>query len=314
MDALLSEFLLQLKSNIIVVTLLLSLLPLLYMINRKIEGTNRKIEGLGLTVHLIEKQLPESIVHIVLTPSQASKTKDANLLSILKILLMNFPVVSVCAPKPSTKNFSKFKFSWTWGKQLESSVYSPFIDAVKGTLLKLKLEIYDVSGGQYLWDQLLYTTNLCTLRLFDESGRKTGPVYYKGRICGRTDLVVVDNEGPWAYILTHNVRFAIEVKLPLKSKSELDSAMREATIQLLGLCGDNPYRSPPVVLTDFVNVFIVFSIRRTSQIPLKFEIDAISFPDISSALSSACDLSMKPGVSANLGRNNTPDRSAEDDD
>lgn len=311
MDALLSEFLLQLKSNILVITLFLSLL---YMINRKIEGTDRKIEGLGLTVHLIEKQLPESIVHIVLTPSQASKTKDAKLQSLLKILDMSFPVVSDCAPKPSTKNFSKFKFSWTWGKQPESSVYSPFIDAVKETLLKLKLEIYDVSGGQYLWDQLLYTTNLCTLRVFDESGRKTGPVYYKGQIRGRTDLVVVDNKGPWAYKLTNNVRFAIEVKLPLNSKSELDSAVREATTQLLGLCGDNPYRSPPVVLTDFVKVFIVFSIRRPSEIPLKFEIDAISFPDISSALSSACDLSMKPGVSVNLGRNNTPDGSAVDDD
>jgi hypothetical protein len=214
MDVLLSEFLLQLKSNILVVTLFLSLLYFLYnMINRKIEGTNRKIEGLGLTVHLIEKQLPDSIVHIVLTPSQASKTKDANLQSLLRVLDMNYPVLSVCEPKPSTKNFSKFKFSWTWGKQPESSVYSPFIDEVKETLLKLKLEIYDVSEGQHLWDQLfLYTTHLCTLRVLDESGKKTGPVYHKGRICGRTDLVVVD-KGPRAYILTNNVRFVIEVKL-----------------------------------------------------------------------------------------------------
>jgi hypothetical protein len=193
-------------------------------------------------------------------------------------------------------------------------VYGPFIAAVEETLLKLKMEIYDVSGGQKLWDKLLYTTDLCTLRVLDDQGRKTGPVYYKGHIRGRTDLVVVDNEGPWECILTNNVRFAMEVKLPLNSQSELASAMREATIQLLGLCGDNPYRTPPVILTDFVNNFIVLSIRRPSRVPLTFAIDAIRFPDISSALSSAYDISMKLGISEDLGRNNTPDGSADDDD
>jgi hypothetical protein len=345
MDALLHEFVFQVKSNALMLTSLIGCFGyFFYLINRRIEDTNRetnrkiedtnretnrkiedtsrkiedtnretnrKIEGVGMTIHSIEKQLPESIVHIVLTPSQASKAKDTNLQSLLDILLIDFPVISDCAPKPSKKNFSKVKFAWNWGNRPESGVYKPFIDAVSEALLALRLEIHDVSGGQLLYNQLLYTTNLCSLRVLDENGKKTGPVYYKGQIQGRTDLVVVDNKEKWGYILRHNVWFVVEVKLSLKSQSELASGLREATTQLLGLCGENPFRSPPVLLTDFVNEFIVVSLYRPSKIPLKFEIDARRFPDIASALSSAYELSMRSGISEDLGRNNTPEGSAE---
>jgi hypothetical protein len=60
-----------------------------------------------------------------------------------------------------------------------------------------------------------------------------------------------------------------------------------------------------------VNEFIVVSLYRLSKIPLKFEIDARRFPDIASALSSAYELSMRSGISEDLGRNNTPEGSAE---
>ena len=267
MDAFLNEFTLQLKSNALVVTLLF--VCFFYAnreTNRKIEDanreTNRKIDGMGLTIHSIEKQLPESIVHIVLTPSQASRTKDANLKILLDLLLIDFPKISDCEVKPSKKNFSECKFTWDWGNQPESSVYKPFIEAIRDNLLKLKLEIHDVSGGQLLLDQLLYTTKICNLRVLDDNGRKKGPVYYKGQISGRTDLVVVEYKGEWAYILRHNVRFAIEVKLPFKSPSNLASALREATTQLLGLCCDNPRRSPPGnLLIIITKILIMFNIK-----------------------------------------------------
>lgn len=272
MDAFLNELTLQLKSNALMVTLLLGCFVTLlfgcfgfiYLMSREIsremsrndKEINRKIEGMGLAIHSIEKLLPESIVHIVLTPSQASSKKDGSLKSLLDILLVDFPIISDCAPKPSKENFSKFKFVWEWRNQPESSVYVPFIEAVSDMLLKLKLEIHDVSGGQLLLEQLLYTTKICSLRVLDEKGRKKGPVYYKGQISGRTDLVVVDSKGQWAYILRHNVRFVIEVKLPIKSPSDLASALREATTQLLGLCCDNPYRSPPGKLLTIVTTKI----------------------------------------------------------
>ena len=331
MDTLLKEFIQQLKAQALLITILFGCFSCLFLINRKmedanskieeanrntnskIEEANRNIEGLGQTIHLIERQLPESIVHILLTPSQASNTKDANLQSLLNILFITFPSI-LDKDKPSKKHFSKFKFEWVWRNQPESSVYKPFVDAVSDNLLRLNVEIYDVSGGQLLYNQLLYTTELCSLRVLDAHGRKTGAVYYKGQIRGRTDLVVVDKEGPWTFILRHNVRFVIEVKLPLKSKADLSSAFRDAMTQLLGLCGDNPRRSPPVLLTDFVGVFIVLSLSKPSRIPLKFEINAYRFPDIASAMSSAYELSMQPGISEDLGRNNTPDGSRDEDD
>ena len=278
--------------------------------NRKIE---EKIQGVALTIHSIEKQLPENIVHILLTPSQASKTKNANFQSIMDILFIDPPKLSNIAHKPSRKNFSNFTFTWNWGNQPESSVNKPFIEAVSGALLKLDLEVQDVSGGQLLFNQLLFTTKIHSLRVLDENGQKKGPVYYKGEIRGRTDLVVVESKREWVYIRRHNVRFAIEIKLPLKSESEIASAIREAITQLLGLCCDNPLNSPPVLLTDFVNLFIVLSLRRPSKNPLKFVIDAIKYPDIASALSSAHQISTLEGISEDLGRCNTPDGSAENE-
>jgi hypothetical protein len=131
----------------------------------------------ALTIHSIEKMLPESIVHIVLTPSQASSKNDVNLKILLDILLVNFLVISDCAPNPPKKMFSKCKFVWEWRNQPESRVYGTIYRSNSDILLKLKLEIHNVSGGQLLLDQLLYTTNICNLRVLDEKDRKKGPVY-----------------------------------------------------------------------------------------------------------------------------------------
>ena len=345
MNAFFEELTLQLKSNALIITLTLgSLFYLVRETNRKIEEANketnrkieeanketnrkiietdkknklsnhkldRKLDGIGLTIHSIEAQLPESIVHIELTPSQASKTKDAGLHSLLNVLGISFP--ELCNEPNGSKNYFKgLNFNWKWRNQSESSVYTPFINAVSTYLSALHLKIHDVSGGQKLCNQLLYTTKLCTLRVFDEYGNKKGPVYHKGTIKGRTDLVIVDNV-KMGLILTHNVRFAIEVKISLRSQAEIASGLREAMTQLLGLCGSNHFRSPPVLLTDFVNSFIVVSLQRSSSIPLRFEIAAQNFLNIASALSSAYELSIKESISADLGRENTPEGSAEDE-
>ena len=180
------------------------------------ETTMREITGLGLTVHLIQNQLPSNIVHVLLTPSQASNAKNISLCMFLEELNLKFQVVSNTLLRPTKNKFPKFKFDWHWETQQESSVYEPFIDAISETLLKLNLEIHNVSGGQFLNNQLLYRTSIYNVRSLDDNGRKMSPVYYKGEIRGRTDLVVVDNDGPWTYILRNNVRFAIEVKLPLQ--------------------------------------------------------------------------------------------------
>ena len=54
--------------------------------------------------------------------------------------------------------------------------------------------------------------------------------------------------------------------------AKLKSSIQEATIRLLELCGDNSNNTPPVILTDFVRVFIALQLHLKSKYPLNFDI------------------------------------------
>ena len=317
MDVFLSDVLLQIKSNVVMIVLMTALVVLVLRQGEAQREAQRalgeELHSTNMTVHLLQKQLPENISHILLTPSQASKTKEAGLKSLMSALDISYPKIQDCPGKPPKKHFSKFKFVWNWGGRPESAVYQPFVDAVSETLLKLNLEIYDISRGQSLIDQLLFATDISTLRELDRNGQKKGRVLYKGKIQGKSDLVIVDKTHGRAFIMRNDVRIAIEVKVSLNSPSDSASGLRESIIQLLGLCCDNPYLSPPVLLTDFVKEFIVLSIQRCSpQIPLKFKIDATGYTDISSALMAAYELSKRRNVTRDLGRPDTPELNGDD--
>jgi hypothetical protein len=269
----------------------------------------------SLTSHQILSQLPASVVHIVLTPSAASATKDKNLKALLGHLCMNFPVPSESLHS-SEVHFSRFNFRWRWpvGCTNEVSVYEPFCTAFRqfvNASSHVNLVSATVGNGQRLADGLLYCSRIFSLRTYSPFHKKKGKVLYRGEIRGRTDIVIM-NEDPPGEIARHNVVFAVEIKKDLINPGNLQSGLREACTELLGLCGDNSISSPPVLLTDFVTVFIVVYLHKFTDIQLKFAIKADRCTNIKAALSLAYTISKRDCISADFGRPDTP-TSSEDD-
>ena len=270
-----------------------------------------KLNNLELGLQQIIDQLPASVVHIKLTPSLATVVKDVRFRKLMDALDLDFPTMIEGISEEG--NFADFEFEWVWGSKKEFESYEPFRKAfVKHSLPGV---VVCVSDGERLMDKLLFTTHLLSLRKFDDKQRKVGRVLYRGEISGRTDLVLM-NYDPGSYILRHNVKVAIEVKrnCDINAPAKLKSALREATTQLLGLCGDHSNNTPPVILTDFTSLFIVLQLHLKSNYPLKFEILAWNCSNIKSALHKASMVSMLPCVSADFGRPDTPSGNDGDSD
>lgn len=96
-----------------------------------------------------------------------------------------------------------------------------------------------------------------------------------------TDIVLMDTN-PSGDIARHNVRIAVEVKLSseINTPAIKKSASREAMTQILGLCGDNPNYSPPVVM----------------RFEKRYVTKAVNCADIESALNVAYEVSLRPNV------------------
>ena len=271
----------------------------------------REIQDLKLSQHRILEQLPASVVHIKLTPSLATEVKDRRFQKLMDTLELNFPISQQC--NLSEGIFSDFEFEWKWGTKPEGASYAPFCEAFSGYQNSPMIAI-SVGNGQRLMNSLLYTTCLWSLRKYDDSGVKVGRVMYRGEISGRTDIVVVDSD-PGCDLQRHNAKFVIEVKKTkdINTEAKFKSALREATTQLLGLCGDNSNNTPPVVLTDFCSKFIVLQLHMKSAYPLEFKILAWSCRNIKSTLHKAQEVSMLPCISTDFGRPDTPSCSSEED-
>jgi hypothetical protein len=275
-------------------------------ISQILQDHSQILQAQSLTTHQILSQLPTNIVHIVLTPSVASETKEKSLKALLDVLAIDFPRPSETVLS-SEKHFSKFNFKWQWTQNsLESSSYQPFCDAFHRFIqssTRLELVCAAVGNGNRLADGLLFSTSLFTLRRYDMTHVKVGKVLYKGEVRGTTDIVVMDYD-PIGEIARHNVKFAIEVKSDLTNESRMQSGLREACIGLLGLCGDNCNGTPPVLLTDFVSVFLVVYLDSTSH--SRFQIIAQRCCNLKSAMSLAYEISQRDCISADFGRPDTP--------
>ena len=272
----------------------------------------QELQAVKISQHRILEQLPASVMHIKLTPSLATVVKDKRFNKLMDALQPDFPIFREC--DCSEGMFSEFEFEWSWGTKQENASYVPFCEALS-RLQNSSLIAICVANGERLMNSLLYTTSLWSLRKYDADGLKVGRVLYRGEISGRTDIVVMDHD-PGCDILRHNSKFVIEVKRTkdINTDAKLKSALREATTQLLGLCGDNSNNTPPVVLTDFCGVFIVLQLHMKSIYPLEFEIFAWRCRNIKSTLNKALEASMLPCISADFGRPDTPSCSSGEDD
>lgn len=275
-----------------------------------IRNLDIKTNDLQVSTHKILSQLPQSISHVVITPSQASASREPAYRILLEGLSLNIPV-SGPGVMSDEGDFSGFKFPFTWRSRPESSSYDPFCKAFN----LFRTESIDfsvaitVSNGEHLLNSLLYETGIWSLRQYDVFNKKAGSVQFKGTVKGRTDIVVLCARLPLPVgtILRHQVGFVIEVKKTAEMIGvKLNSAFREATFQLIGLCGQNAVRTPCVVLTDFVKHYFVVYLSRTTVIPLKYEIVVQRCSSIAAALNLAVQISTRECVSADFGRPDTP--------
>ncbi len=132
-------------------------------------------------------------------------------------------------------------------------------------------------------------------------------IVFKGRVRGRTDIVILKESHRGGEITRHMVDFVIEIKDTSSISSNIKGCIRESVCQLLGLCGDNSNTSPSVVLTDLVKKFYVIYLTK-SEAPLKFKILIDACEDLSSAIELA-QMVAQECISIDFGRPPTPNLS-----
>lgn len=279
----------------------------------RFDTQEKKLDAQNLNLAVVQRSLPASVVHIKLTPSMASQSKDNMLAVLLDKIPLNNPSINADIPELTAApdvRFSLFKFTWDWVAQDfdETSSYEPFCNEFNKFAKKKRLTMIAVAvgNGQNLNGGILFHADIFTLRQFDILNRKTGTVLYRGKISGRVDIVIM-KQPPNGYIARHNVHFAIEVKPNLSTESTLKSGLREAITQLVGLCADNHVGTPPILLTDFKSEFFVVYLCRVSVFPLQFKINVDRCKNIQVALSRVNAVAELPCISRDFCRANSPE-------
>jgi hypothetical protein len=172
----------------------------------------------------------------------------------------------------------------------------------------------------------LFDVSIFNLR--SKLGSHGEPLVAKVKLHGRTDFValrenVVLPEG--SHIFRYMVDYCIEVKQSkvMQGKQASDKCEKEAMLQLIGLCVDNPRSAPPVILTNMAHKHAVFYLDLMTENPLSFQIKK----QICSSILCAADFALllankeeRQGIARDFGRGPTPDPTpahsldAQDDD
>jgi hypothetical protein len=263
------------------------------------------LQELRLGFHTLSQSIPQIVEVWDITPSAvccSSKGVSVNnyfrLLDALHILPPHILPMSVEVA------VSKYpEFHWRWSKlHSEADSYQPILLYLRS--IGFAVEI--VEDGQKLQpNKELFFAELWTLRSRPDASGRAEKIVLKARIHGRTDLVCLDRElKVGSCILSHAVRFAIEIK-----KAEdfnQDRAIREATVQLLGLCASNTLRTPCVILSNLATKHFVIHLELPDSAVCYFEIVATQCRTFSLAVALADEISMRPCITQNFGRAMTP--------
>jgi hypothetical protein len=271
-----------------------------------------EVKSLRIGQKEISSRLPDSIIAINLTPTNASvSTKESSYVEALGMLNIDTPIPSEDTYTCSLDS-NNFIFEWIWGRKAEKDAYEPLCQ-------ELNLANYNcviISEGEHLHNKNLFNESLWALRKKDHDN-----VLFIGNVHGRTDLVVLYS--PFisnAYITRNMVKFGIEIKLhsAMDTNSGLKSCIREASTQLLGLNAGNINNSPSVILTDLTHMFFCIYLELIHPMPLKFSIKVHRCKNIASALYLAeqkgdfLQENMRP-ISYDFARRPTPPSSVSND-
>ena len=131
------------------------------------------LQNLNLTLHEIQERLPSVLVGHVVTPSTASRDRQASthIFEAMGLSLRPVEVEEDYDLPVEEGNKSKWTFRWNWipvegnDRVLERTEWGPVLQFVRG----LGLDAHDVSEGQH-WAVL---RNFCTILKSTAPGRRT---------------------------------------------------------------------------------------------------------------------------------------------
>lgn len=270
-------------------------------------------QRIALETHLLKESLPNVVVGINITPSEASGKRSNDFISLLDHINMDPPVESLDIYSEEGQ-YTAFSYdTWRWTNNTEADSYGPFCEYMNGIKVNEKclFYAYNVSNGQKLVNNLLFDHDVISLRSKDEQGNKH-PLIYRGHVKGRTDIVVMNYESP-GDISRHMVQFAVEIKTSqdMQQQDKLKRAINEACTQVLGLCVDNSNNSPCVILTDITSKYFVCYLKvheLSNNLQPKYKIIVQKCSNLKSAINLAT-IKCAVCISQDLCRPTTPENS-----
>ena len=268
-------------------------------------------QAMMLQMHTIANNVKVSTFK--LTPSSDCKSSAentyTNLMEVLELpremSVLNFTkvgdVVSPC-PLPEFPTFS-------WGEKTEASGYPALIDYLKGAGLHPR----NVSNGQCLPYGHLFNTDIYSLRPYSsvtsELRKTNSEQKLKYNISGTSDIICLDDAQ--SNVSRTECLLCIEVKRvsDMSGNAAVNTALREGVLQLIGLNAGNPYKSPPVIVTNLSakHYVLYFSKRNESM----FDLKSVRFNSLSQALYHAQHLTTRGGITGQFGSAPTPPGSSD---
>lgn len=214
----------------------------------------------NFAMKLMTDSLPPNIG--VVNPSEDCKTdKSGKYRALMRALRMNEEnnVMSLAA-SIDQQECSVAEFSFTWKKSSkkdkdEGESYEPFQTYLK---TDFKMNAVILGNGEGLADGNLFVSDIFTLR--PKLGDLTSDLkkaalgqepQFRFRIRGKTDLGIF-REGGVVGCGDLLIAFEIKPKKKFSSTADINRALREGVLQLVGTNADNHYSSPVVIVTALV--------------------------------------------------------------
>ena len=219
-----------------------------------------------------------------LTPSVACKSEYAvdfsELMSILTISTLNDLSITEPFVECNTSTCEYPAFIWEWNERNEKESY----DYVLKYLLSIGMNAKCIANGENLTFGNLYDVEIYNLRPRCKYPDEVANLSYSTlnkmfTLSGRSDIIVMKRLNPCLNRM--HCEFVIEIKtvLSMQSRGNVQMALREACLQLIGLNVDNPVKSPAVILTNLVgkNYVLYLDICDNPDIELAYSVKVLRF-------------------------------------
>jgi hypothetical protein len=274
-------------------------------IEEALQVQGEALQSLTFMVHAIGSSV--IIREIDITPSEHCKSKACGIFKKFTDALRLQPPLLKALPLLDNTVSIKKKLGWRQGLE-ETSVY-PALAARLQALIDGGVgagHVVVTASGTDLLAGNLFDVNVYGVKPRDISSELLRATREEPKLCcrlhGRTDLVVSTTEG---YLLgSTNTLLAVEVKVMQLA----DEHMREAFLQLVGLNCSNSARSPPVILTNLDDRYILLYIAReqAGEVRLEYSVKFAQYPTLEEVFIAAVEVADRPCITTNFARMPTP--------